>query len=72
MIFKILPQNFFQKKHPDFGGLETNIFLPIFFANGLLQMNSIYNKNCSGHLIGISSKCHKFWGQNQNLTNQYS
>ena len=27
-------------------------------------MNSIQYKNCFGHLIGTSSKRHKFWGQN--------
>ena len=35
-----------------------------FFAHALLHMNLLQCKNCCGHLIGTSSKYHKFWGQN--------
>ena len=66
MISKIVLQKFFQKnKHPNSGGLETNWSHEI--QNWFLHMPSYIwtqYKNCFGHLIGTSSKCHKFWGQN--------
>ena len=63
-----LPKNDFQssftknfpKKHSDIGGLKTNRRHEI----QTLHLNSISYKNCSRHLVGTSSKCHKFWGQN--------
>ena len=63
-----LPKNDFQssftknfpKKHSDIGGLKTNRRHEI----QTLHLNSISYKSCSRHLVGTSSKCHKFWGQN--------
>ena len=53
----------FSKKHPDFGDLKTNwrheIQAWIFFTC-LSTLNSIKYKNCFGHLIETSPKCHKF------------
>ena len=59
-----LPKNDFQnsftknfpKKHSDIGGLKTNRRHEI----QTLHLNSISYKNCSRHLVGTSSKCHKF------------
>ena len=54
----------FPKKHPDSGDLQPN-------QRHKVQTWFIEYENCFGHLTGTSSKCNKFWGQNQNLTNQY-
>ena len=61
----------FSKNHPDFGGLETNqrhetqtrilFHIPFYIWTQY--------KNCSGHLLGTSSRCHKFWGQNLQFYN---
>ena len=64
---KILSQD------PKAGGFRE-LFLPENdFKNDFIACRSTNElKNCFRHLIGTSSKCNKFWGQNQNPTNQYS
>ena len=70
-----LPENDFQtsstvnfpEKLPEFGALKTNQRHKIptsIFSHTSLHINSTEYKNCFGHLIRRSSKCHKFWGQN--------
>ena len=63
----------FPKKKTDFGGLETiqrhEIQTYIFFHMPLYIWTQY--KICFGILLGTSSNCNKFWGQNQIPTNQF-
>ena len=65
---KKLHKNFFKKTSSRFWrpGIQPKTWNSDlnFFAHALLHINSIWYKSSSGHLIGTSSKCHKFWGQN--------
>ena len=57
----------FPKKHLDFGGLETNRRHEIrnwIFFHMPFYIWTQHSAQHSEHLIGTSSNCNRFWGQN--------